>query len=126
MSQLHLVGEEQEPIAWIPAFDEFWDLWPRERRICKKLAVDQWKTKTPTERAAAVTALINWREVWLRRGEMDYVPHPHRWIRDERWTDELPSGYQHQSHVPAKLPEVGERTEMPQKVRDALAKLRSR
>lgn len=72
-------------------FDQFWDSWPHERRVCKRQARDQWQRVPPKNRAAVLAALAQWVVVWRARGQWQYVPHPHRWLRDERWDDALPA-----------------------------------
>lgn len=110
-----------------PTFDDFWTLWPAERRVCKKQAREVWATIDAKLHVDVLVALVAWRKVWASRGEYEYVAHPHRWLRNERWEDALPVtvSSSHASHVAAALPEQGERTVMPDHVRALLAKLRN-
>jgi hypothetical protein len=123
MTQLTLVADSV-PVEE-PAFDHFWMLWPKERRVEKKAARLQWARLDREQQIAALSALVNWARVW-KQTEPEYIIYPHRWLRNERWEDELPTNYtpRHASHVPAKPHLESERGEMPQKVRDALAKFR--
>jgi hypothetical protein len=107
-----------------PAFADFWDLWPAERRVCKKQATQQWDRMDDAQRVAALVGLVGWRRVWRARGEFEFVPHPHRWLRDERYEDALPSQVSHASHLPASSTPLPPRTGIPESVRAVLAKLR--
>jgi hypothetical protein len=71
----------------------------------------------------AIIGITSWRKVWMARGEWEYVPYAATWLNGERWEDELPATMI-QVPVPTKLPEQGERTRMPDHVRELLAKLR--
>lgn len=106
-------------------WDMFWEMYPK--RCARKDAEKAWARMSTSDREAALEALVAWRRVWVARGEMQYVPYPATWLNGERWTDELPTvntGPRPAAQAPAKLAEVGEKTEMPEKVRLALAKMR--
>lgn len=109
-------------------FDAFWTLYPRH--VAKKDARRAWDRINPAEHAEILTALVSWRRVWLKRGEMEYVPHPATWLNGERWTDELPSAPAvvplHASHVAAAPAKPYTRGEMPEEVRAALRTLTGR
>jgi hypothetical protein len=110
----------------LPTFDDFWTLWPQVRRLEKKAARDQWGRMSEAQRVAAVTALIPWRRVWLTM-DPAFIVYPHRWLRGERWEDELPMDtVTSASHVAATLPAKGERVQMPDHVKAAIAKLRAK
>ena len=104
-------------------FDDFWTLYPR--RIAKLKARIAWDRIIPERHAEILLALVEWRKVWKDK-ELEFLPYPASWLNGERWEDELPqcSTWNNSSHMPASLPEQPERTIMPQKVRDLLAKLR--
>lgn len=87
-----LTMQDAQP-EYEPSFDDFWLLWPKERRIDRKNASIAWRSLKPQQQMDALLALVDWRQVWAARGEYEYVPHPKRWLRDERWTDELPPEY---------------------------------
>lgn len=110
-----------------PTFDVFWLLYPR--KVARKDAIRAWERIAAAERAMAIVALAAWRNIWLRRGELEYVPHPATWLNGERWTDELPSSERAPlaaSHVQAEIPKAGERATMPDHVRALIAQLRGR
>lgn len=122
--QLQLVKQEATPSVETAAFEDFWTLYPR--RVARKDAVRAWDRLTAVQKIEALVALVDWRRVWMVRGEMEFVPHAATWLNGERFYDDLPSDSTptHASHVPAKPHDETPRGEMPQKVRDALAKLR--
>jgi hypothetical protein len=107
-------------------FEDFWTLYPR--RLAKKDAVKAWTRMSHKARVDALTALVDWRRVWLARGEIEFIPHPATWLNGERWEDELPTNNTptHASHVPAKPHLESERGEMPASVRDAIARIRGK
>jgi len=78
-------------------FEELWSSFDKKwgNKGSKKLAFNQYKRldadiDLQTEMVMAVTDQIMERE-WKRRAWiwMESLPHVHRWIRDERWTDEI-------------------------------------
>lgn len=77
---------DSEPLP--TGFDAFWTLYPRH--VAKKDARRAWDRIPAAEHDAILTALVGWRRVWLRRAEIEYIPHPATWLNGERWTDELP------------------------------------
>lgn len=110
----------------LPTFDDFWLLWPQSRRLEKKAARDQLGRMSDAQRVASVTALIPWRRVWLTM-DPAFIVYPHRWLRGERWEDELPADtVSSASHIAAAIPAKGERVTMPEHVKAAIAKLRAR
>ena len=109
-----------------PNFDLFWFCWPRERRVCKKEARDAWNRIPEKDWPRVIESGLLWRREWERRGEWQYVPHPHRWLRNERYEDELPHVQMAASHAPARPPDAGSRTTMPEHVRALIAKLRAK
>ena len=75
--------ETTSSCAGAHAFDDFWEAWPKARRVGKKQAVAAWaKLKPDAETFGAIKAAI-----WRYNGEAKYLPHPHRWLRDRRWED---------------------------------------
>ena len=120
--QVDATDIQQQPA---PTFDDFWLLWPEDRRVEKKAARMQWAKLTDEQQVAALTGLVDWRRVWAKK-DPQYIPHPHRWLRDERWDDAIPREFVQRTaaQAPAKLAEAGERAPMPDKVREALAKMR--
>lgn len=114
-------GAQDEP----QGFDAFWLLYPR--KVSRKDARRAWDRIRPDDQMEALKALVHWRRVWLRRGELEFIPHAATWLNGERWTDELPhditSAAAHQPAAPAKPYTKGE---MPPEVRAAIAKLTRR
>lgn len=124
MSVLRAIENMGRPEENAATFDDFWTLYPK--RMAKRDAEKAWARISTADRMDALVALVKWRRVWLARGEMQYVPHPATWLNGARWEDELPvdAAPAHASHVAAVPTEQKERGEMPQEVRDLLAKLR--
>lgn len=123
---LKIVENEGEKISEQPwaTWETFWDLFPK--RVAKRDAEKAWARMSLQDRESAITALVGWRRVWMARGEMQYVPFPATWLNGARWEDELPvdTTPRPAAQAPAKLVEAGERTQMPDSVRHALAKIR--
>lgn len=75
-------------------FDQFWDAW-RGRKVGKKQAKAQWdRLKPDAELEQTILAAIaaQAEERRLAREALQFMEgwlHPHRWIRDRRWEDEL-------------------------------------
>lgn len=108
-------------------FAEFWELYPRH--IAKLKAERAWRRLPYRDRLEALSALVHWRKLWLWRDELQYTPYPASWLNGERWTDELPREFmqKHASHVAVTIkPEEFKRGEMPEHVKEALAKLREK
>ena len=109
-----------------PTFADFWLLYPK--RIARMEAEKSWLKLTAAQRVEALSGLVEWRNVWLSEGRLQFVPNASTWLNQQRWTDELPEtwGASHASHVAASLPTKGERVAMPEHVKAAIAKLRAR
>ena len=124
MTQLHLVGEAVVDVDEIPTFDSMWLLYPK--KVAKFDAKKAWDKLGAEDKLAAIIGLVAWRQVWLARGELEFVPHAATFLNGHRWEDELPEnwGATHASHAPAKMPESGERTRMPEGVKALIAKLK--
>src|SRR6185369_6134585 len=71
-----------------PTFDDVWLLYPKH--VARKAAAHAWNRLKPEDQVAALVAAITWRRIWLKRGEIDFVPHAATWLNGERWTDDLP------------------------------------
>jgi hypothetical protein len=72
-------------------FEEFWKVFPR--RVEKAAAKKQWLGKVGA--GAKPEDIFNgakrYADYCRREGnDPKFVKHPHRWIRDERWNDDLP------------------------------------
>jgi len=128
MTNLRVVGTTVVDDDEQPSFAAFWLLWPK--RVARFEAERQWKRLSVADQVEAIVGLVAWRQVWLRRGELQYVPHASTWLHQQRWTDELPDQWAstttHAAHAPAALPESGERTGMPAHVKALIAKLRGK
>lgn len=111
---------QQETIT----FDDFWALYPR--REAKKDALKAWRTIPPQQYIEILTSLAAWRPVLIERseGRPQFIKLPATWLRGECWMDELPQINGHASHAPAVMPARGERTEMPEHVREMIERMR--
>lgn len=109
-----------------PTFADFWLLYPR--KVKRKDTERMWGRLSDKQRLEAVVGLVPWRAYWLKKEELEYVPHPSTWLHGERWTDELPREARTScaAHVPAVLPKVGERSVMPPDVVALIANLKGR
>jgi hypothetical protein len=74
------------------SFDAFWETWPRERKVRKKQAREQWERAKVTEdtwetKIRPAVERVG-KGIRSKTTEPRFVPHPDRWIRDRRWEDE--------------------------------------
>lgn len=115
---------QNDATAEAATFSDFWTLWPK--RVARMEAEKAWNKLTVAQHVEALTALCSWRSVWINEGRGQYVPHAATWLNGRRWEDELPEKWtvSHASHVPTIPPLMGERTVMPQSVKDAIARLK--
>jgi hypothetical protein len=118
------IGAQPPDPEPLPSFDDFWLMYPR--RVARKDAARAWDRLTAAEQVAALTGLVGWRREWIRRDEMQYVPHPATWLNGARWEDELPvaATSSHASHQPAVSTPLPARAAMPDSVREVLRRLR--
>lgn len=73
------------------AFDEFWKQhWPKCRRKDKKKTLDQWMKISPELHSLIFAALTRQKKqpAW-NKSNGEFIPYPHRWLRDRRWEDEI-------------------------------------
>ncbi len=107
-------------------FGIFWTLYPRH--IAKKDARRAWTRIAVELHGVIYTAIVDWRPIWRERDpDYQFVPYPASWLNGERWADELPPRLSsHLSHVLTAPTDPCERTAMPDKVRQMLAKLRGK
>lgn len=70
--------------------EEFWPVWPEARRTMKKDALEAYvlvrRRGAPKEAIVAAVEAHKKSWNWLKDGGQ-YIPHPHRWLTRERWTD---------------------------------------
>ena len=118
----------QEPDLSID-FTDFWGMYPR--RVAKKDARKAWLKIPPTQHSKILTALFEWRRIWMDRGEIEYIPYPASWLNGERWEDEYPPHhrpYTAQQMVREQKQEKADesgRKLMPPHILDALKKIRA-
>lgn len=128
MLKLIEMGEMEETEALIVEFDDFWAMYPR--RVAKKDARRAWEKIPEKTRAVIVTALFEWRRIWLDRNEIDFIPHPATWLNGERWEDEFPAHHRPYTDRPAGsqaiIRETGEAKPMPAHVIAAMRKMRGK
>lgn len=108
-----------------PTFADFWLLYPK--KVARLDAEKAWNRLSNVHRVDAVSALVNWRTLWFAEASgCRFAPHAATWLNGQRWEDELPEnwGHRHASHQPAKIPEAGPHTQMPDNVRAVIAKLK--
>jgi hypothetical protein len=117
---------DTEPIVEDDLFDSFWILYPRH--VSKKDARKAWFQVPDNLRVDVLVAVVEWRKIWLKRGEIEFIPYPSSWLRGERWEDELPPDARpsHASHVPhGTMPEPAARTEIPPHVLEQIARIKA-
>ena len=121
--KLALVGDAAIDVDERPNFDAFWLLCPK--RVAKLDAKKAWDRLSDEDQLAAIIGIVAWRRVWMSR-DLQYAPYPATWLNGHRWEDDLPAnwGASHASHAPAAVPVSGEKTVMPDHVRELIRKLR--
>lgn len=78
--------------------EDFEKLWTLCKRGSKKKAREQYMRKVPKVVSHIVLADA-WQRLVARARAVEFVPHLFRWIRDERWTEELPSATEQEPEV---------------------------
>lgn len=68
-------------------FADFWSAYPR--REGKKKALGVWQSKQLEAQADAIIADVVKRKAQHRPWREGFVPHAERYLRDERWADEI-------------------------------------
>lgn len=90
-------------------FEHWWKLYPKHDE--KKAALAQWQRLRPTAWQAAVlmaaVTVAAQSDDWRKEGGK-YVPAAHRWLRGERWADELHVHLPAAAGLPGALWEAGE------------------
>lgn len=125
MNVVKMPNQEQDLIIY---FSDFWEMYPR--RVAKKDARKAWEKIPPRLHAEILTALFEWRRIWLDRNEIEFIPHPSTWLNGERWEDDFPpwhKPYTQQQQLREKqqsMVEEKERKLMPLHIKDALKKIR--
>ena len=110
-----------QPEAKPATFDDFWCLYPR--RVAKKDATKVWNKLTDDQRMQAVVAMATWRKLFLDRNP-EHIPHAATWLNGERWDDEPPRGAVYNPPEPKAPSEPIKKTEMPEHVRQMIARMR--
>ena len=107
-------------------FDNFWLLYPRHE--ARKDASKAWSQTPPQDHLTAIEAIVNWRRIFLLR-ETQHIPLAATWLRGERYFDELPKAVTAtaSAHLPfGKSEAPAPRGEIPQHVKDAIARLKQK
>lgn len=67
-------------------FAEFWEMYPRRRRLGRPSALRAWKKIAPEEHDAVLVGLAAWIAKWDRdRTEPAFIKTPAPWLNDRRW-----------------------------------------
>jgi hypothetical protein len=82
---------EPEPDLTAARFETFWDAYPR--KVAKQDAIKAFHALKPGHEllATMLDALARWKASPGWR-EPRYIPHPDKWLRGKRWTDEPEAG----------------------------------
>lgn len=128
MNVVSLVKPEPDLQAEV-CFEDFWYLYPR--RVAKKDARNAWNKITPNLHPEILTALFEWRRIWMDRNEIEFIPHPATWLNGERWEDDFPPHHRPYTAKTAaveafKLEVQQERKPIPEHVLEALKRLRNK
>lgn len=68
-------------------FEEFWQVYPKKKG--KKPCQDKWKSKQLDDKADMLIADVQKRKEQDKSWIEGYIPNPHTYIHQERWTDEI-------------------------------------
>lgn len=87
------------------AFEEFWRAVPSEKKTGKKKALTQWRnaTKKITNDELIHHMHQHVQHHQARNGNCQYMQDPERWLRNERWEDELTIPNQPTATIPGRL-----------------------
>lgn len=70
-------------------FEEFWNLYPKERRKMKKQAKEVWARLNEKTKTIAIEWLKKYKAYWKRTNQdMNFVPTAYYWLKWERYNDE--------------------------------------
>lgn len=70
-------------------FEEFWNLYPKERRKMKKQAKEVWARLDEKTKTLAIDWLKRYKLYWKRTNQdMNFVPTAYYWLKGERYNDE--------------------------------------
>jgi len=126
---MELVASNTFPEPNAVEFSDFWLLYPR--RVARKAALQAWDKLKPAQQMQACVALMDWRTIWLQRGDVQFIPHAATWLNGERFDDELPADFVRSKAAPAShsafKPDAPTAVApMPDKLRVMLAELKRR
>lgn len=77
------------------SFDQFWEAWPKERRVEKADALKEWlKLKPDAIMAAQIIAKVNALKDTPAWADPKFIMHPHRWLKKRRWEDAVVTAQQ--------------------------------
>lgn len=81
---------QEKPIGRLAdRFHDFWQAYPKEKRVKKKTALEIWKRKNLDSLADQILQDIPRRLSSDRRWKEGFIPDPTTYLNQERWTDEL-------------------------------------
>ena len=74
-------------------FDQFWDAYPKGRKVGKKAALKAWKKLNPGSALSkhitqAITTQTQRHHFQNQNGD-DFIPNPLTWLNQGRWDDEI-------------------------------------
>lgn len=79
--------KEQKHVASATRFAEFWSAYPK--KAGKQPAEKAWRLKRLDGKADEIIADVKARIATDRRWLEDFIPDPVKYLREERWTDEI-------------------------------------
>lgn len=72
-------------------FEHFWTEYPKDRRVDKQIAFQEWKKINPDD--ALVATIIESVKAWKKCEqwqEPKFIPHPAKWLKNRRWESTPP------------------------------------
>jgi len=73
-------------------FNQFWETWPKNRRMVKSTAFTSFQKKYEQKKLPKINILIQILELHKKQDQWlneKYIPHPTTWLNQERWNDEI-------------------------------------
>jgi hypothetical protein len=88
-TQMQRNQKTYDQLAVDPAFDTFWDRYPR--KVGRKKCLQWWQRHATLNHDTILDALEAWVSYWeVAVTDNRFIPHPYTWLNQERWNDPAP------------------------------------
>lgn len=80
--------KQPKKVNYTDEFNQFWECYPKSRRVGKAKAFLSWKKmKPPIEKCLETLAIFKASKQWTDKGGQ-FIPHPTTWLNRGGWEDE--------------------------------------